>query len=112
MTPTLTAPRFRQRFPTLADSTYLASHSMGAPPIGARDVLIAYWEAWAKDGPEAWNEWLPALQDLADNLGAIFGAEAEVLVQAHANVVAVESIRVLLLVKQHLLENDRDRGFA
>jgi len=71
---TTTAPRFRERFPTLSNSTYLVSHSMGAPPLGARDALVAYWEAWAKEGPEAWNEWLPAMQDLADNLGAIFGA--------------------------------------
>ena len=76
MTPTLTAPRFRQRFPTLADSTYLVSHSMGAPPIGARDVLVAYWEEWAKNGPEAWNAWMPELQSLADNLGNIIGAPA------------------------------------
>src|ERR1700693_367049 len=73
---TLTAPRFRQRFPTLADSTYLVSHSMGAPPLAARDVLVAYWEAWAKDGPEAWNEWMAALWALADNLGSIIGAPA------------------------------------
>src|SRR6202171_6687709 len=76
MTPPLPAPRFRHRLPTRPDSTYLASHSMGAPPIGARDVLIAYWEAWAKDGPEAWNAWMPELQSLADNLGNIIGAPA------------------------------------
>jgi kynureninase len=74
MQSTATRPRFRERFPTLVDSTYLVSHSMGAPPLAARDALDAYWQAWAKDGPEAWNAWMPALGDLADNLGAIFGA--------------------------------------
>jgi hypothetical protein len=73
---TVTAPRFRERFPTLADSTYLASHSMGPPPLAARDALLAYWEAWAKDGPEAWNAWMPELESLADNLGSIIGAPA------------------------------------
>jgi kynureninase len=71
-----TLPRFRERFPTLANSTYLVSHSMGAPPLGARRALVDYWEAWAADGPEAWSAWLPAISALADNLGAIFGAPA------------------------------------
>jgi len=73
---TATAPRFRERFPTLADSTYLVSHSMGAPPLAARDALVEYWQEWAKDGPEAWNAWMPELEALADNLGKIFGAPA------------------------------------
>jgi kynureninase len=72
--PTLTAPQLRDRFPTLATSTYLVSHSMGAPPTGARDALAAYWAAWAADGPEAWERWLPAMLEIADNLGSIFGA--------------------------------------
>lgn len=72
--PTLTAPRLRERFPTLADSTYLVSHSMGAAPLGARDALAAYWQAWAANGPEAWDAWLPAAATLADDLGTIFNA--------------------------------------
>ena len=72
--PTLTAPQLRDRFPTLATSTYLVSHSMGAPPTGARNALAAYWAAWAADGPEAWERWLPAMLEIADNLGSIFGA--------------------------------------
>ena len=71
-----TLPRFRERFPTLANSTYLVSHSMGAPPLGARRALVDYWEAWAAGGPEAWGTWLPAISALADNLGTIFGAPA------------------------------------
>jgi kynureninase len=72
--PTLTAPKLRDRFPTLATSTYLVSHSMGAPPVGARLALDAYWADWAADGPEAWERWLPAMLDIADNLGSIFNA--------------------------------------
>lgn len=71
---TSTAPRLRDRFPTLATATYLVSHSMGAPPVGAREALAAYWEAWAHDGPEAWHAWYPALTEIADGIGRIVGA--------------------------------------
>jgi kynureninase len=74
--PTLTAPRLRERFPTLESATYLVSHSMGAPPLGARDALLAYWEAWARNGPEAWEEWLPAIAAVADGIGELIGAPA------------------------------------
>jgi kynureninase len=74
--PTLTQPLLRERFPTLATSTYLVSHSMGAPPLGARAALDAYWSEWAADGPEAWNRWLPEIAAIADNLGRIFSAPA------------------------------------
>jgi kynureninase len=74
--PTLTAPKLRDRFPTLATSTYLVSHSMGAPPAAARLALDAYWSDWVADGPEAWERWLPAMLEVADNLGRIFNAPA------------------------------------
>jgi kynureninase len=72
----LTSPRLRERFPTLESATYLVSHSMGAPPLGARDALLAYWEAWARSGPEAWEAWLPAIAEIADGIGALIGAPA------------------------------------
>jgi len=71
---TSTAPRLRDRFPTLATATYLVSHSMGAPPVGAREALATYWEAWAHDGPEAWHAWYSALAEIADGIGRIVGA--------------------------------------
>jgi kynureninase len=74
MLETPTRPRFRERFPTLESATYLVSHSMGAPPLGAKDALVGYWEAWERSGPEAWDAWLPEIAALADNLGSIFGA--------------------------------------
>ncbi len=74
---TSTAPRLRDRFPTLATATYLVSHSMGAPPVGAREALAAYWEAWAHDGPEAWHVWYPALAEIADGIGRIVGAPSD-----------------------------------
>ncbi len=74
--PTMTAPRLRERFPTLTDATYLVSHSMGAPPLGARDALVAYWEAWSQSGPEAWDRWLPEIAAISDGIGRIVGAPA------------------------------------
>ncbi len=72
--PTTTAPRLRECFPTLADATYLVSHSMGAAPLAARAALLDYWQAWEREGPSAWNAWLPGIEAVADNLGRIFGA--------------------------------------
>lgn len=64
----------REQFPILADSTYLVSHSMGAAPLGARVALDDYWDEWARDGPEAWERWLPRIGEIADGIGAIVGA--------------------------------------
>ncbi len=72
--PTMTAPRLRERFPNLDGATYLVSHSMGAAPLGARDALAAYWDAWSARGPEAWDAWFPELAAIADGVGALFGA--------------------------------------
>ncbi len=72
----MTAPRMRDRFPTLAGATYLVSHSMGAPPLASRDSLERYWSAWATDGPEAWEVWLPELGEIAAGIAALLGAAA------------------------------------
>ena len=76
MIDTATRARFRERFPILETSTYLVSHSMGAAPLAAKDALDAYWHDWAKDGPEAWERWLPEIQTIADGIGEIIGAPA------------------------------------
>jgi len=70
----MTAPRMRDRFPTLAGATYLVSHSMGAPPLASRESLERYWNAWATDGPEAWEAWLPELGEIAGGIAALLGA--------------------------------------
>jgi len=49
---------------------------MGAAPIAARDELVAFWDDWTRDGPAAWERWLPAIDDVADGIGAIIGAPA------------------------------------
>ena len=69
-----TAARLRERFGGLDENTWLASHSMGAPPLAARDALAGYWQAWADHGPEAWPGWLARMRAIADGIGAIIGA--------------------------------------
>ena len=64
----------RDRFPILANSTYLVSHSMGAAPRDVKAALDRYFEEWAADGPEAWERWLPRIAEIADGIGSIIGA--------------------------------------
>ncbi len=72
----LTLPdRARERFAGLGRNTWLVSHSMGAPPLAARDALVRYHEQWADGGPEAaWPAWLDEARAIADGIGAIIGA--------------------------------------
>jgi kynureninase len=66
--------QWRAQFPILASSTYLVSHSMGAAPLRARAALQTYFDEWAADGPEAWERWLPRIQEIADGIGGLIGA--------------------------------------
>ena len=72
----MTHPRGREQFPILETATYLVSHSMGAAPLGAKAALDTYFDAWAADGPEAWDRWFPEIEKIADGIGAIVGAPA------------------------------------
>jgi kynureninase len=72
-----TTARARERFAGLETNTWLVSHSMGAPPVGAREALVRYHEQWADGGPErAWPQWLDEARTIADGIGAIVGAPA------------------------------------
>lgn len=72
-----TTARARERFAGLETNTWLVSHSMGAPPLGAREALVRYHEQWADGGPEgAWPQWLDEARTIADGIGAIIGAPA------------------------------------
>jgi kynureninase len=67
--------RLRDRFAGLDVNTWLVSHSMGAPPLAARDALADYHAAWADGGPEgAWPVWLERMRTIGDGIGAIIGA--------------------------------------
>ncbi|GAC1615487.1 MAG: aminotransferase class V-fold PLP-dependent enzyme [Candidatus Elarobacter sp.] len=65
----------RKRFAGLEVNTWLVSHSMGAPPLAARDALVRYHAQWADGGPEgAWPAWLDETRAVADGIGALIGA--------------------------------------
>jgi kynureninase len=65
----------RARFAGLERNTWLVSHSMGAPPLAARDALVRYHAQWAEGGPEgAWPGWLDEARAIADGIGGIIGA--------------------------------------
>jgi kynureninase len=66
----------RARFAGLAANTWLVSHSMGAPPLAARDALERYHEQWAAGGPDgAWPGWLDDVRAIGDGIGTLIGAE-------------------------------------
>ena len=67
-------PRLRERFADLDACTHLISHSMGAAPLAARDELVAFWDDWSKEGPAAWERWLPAIDEIAEGIAKIIGA--------------------------------------
>jgi kynureninase len=65
----------RARFAGLDVNTWLVSHSMGAPPLAARDALLRYHAQWADGGPEgAWPGWLDEMRAVGDGIGEIIGA--------------------------------------
>jgi kynureninase len=67
----------RGRFAGIDVNTWLVSHSMGAPPLAARDALVRYHAQWADGGPEgAWPGWLDEMRAIGDGIGAIVGAPA------------------------------------
>ncbi|MDB5029193.1 MAG: hypothetical protein JWO66_2882 [Candidatus Eremiobacteraeota bacterium] len=67
----------RERFAGIDVNTWLVSHSMGAPPLAARDALVRYHAQWADGGPEgAWPGWLDEARGIADGIGEIIGAPA------------------------------------
>jgi kynureninase len=71
----------RDRFPILEETTYLASHSLGAVPEATREALDEYHDAWATQGIGAWEgPWWEAVEafnrQLEDLLGAPEGTVA------------------------------------
>ncbi len=66
---------YRDRFPILADTSYLASHSLGAMPLSARHELNRYADEWSSRGVRAWAEgWWETPVWVGDELAPIVGA--------------------------------------
>lgn len=66
---------FRSRFPILAQTTYLVSHSLGAMPAATREALAEYAELWATRGVRAWGDrwWLMSIE-VGDLIAPLIGA--------------------------------------
>jgi kynureninase len=67
--------RYRDRFPILARTKYLVSHSLGAMPEAARDALEEFADTWASRGVRAWGDkwWMMSLE-IGDVIAPILGA--------------------------------------
>jgi kynureninase len=86
------AARFRDRFPILADTTYLVSHSLGAMPAATRDAMVEYADTWATRGIRAWAEgWWDLPLSIGDEVAKIIGAEPAT-VAMHQNVSVCQSL--------------------
>jgi kynureninase len=83
---------YRERFPILAESTYLISHSLGPMPVEAERRLAEYAATWNTRGPRAWGEgWWELPMTVGDRLGRLIGAPPGSTVM-HLNVTTAEAV--------------------
>ncbi len=83
---------YRDRFPILAETTYLINHSLGAMPAAAEERLAEYARVWKTRGIRAWGEgWWTMPQTVGDQVGRIVGAPPGTTVM-HQNVAVAEAI--------------------
>jgi kynureninase len=65
---------WREEFPTVAECTYLVSHSLGAMPQRTAVNLQEYAETWSRRGVRAWHEgWWEMGRTTGDLLAPILG---------------------------------------
>jgi kynureninase len=83
---------YRDRFPILANTTYLINHSLGAMPAAAEERLAEYAETWKTRGIRAWGEgWWTMPITVGDQIGRIIGAAPGSTVM-HQNVAVAEAV--------------------
>jgi kynureninase len=83
---------YRDRFPILADCTYLINHSLAAMPAAAEERLLEYARMWRERGIRSWGEgWWEMPVTVGDQLGRIMGAPRGSIVM-HQNVTVAEAI--------------------
>ena len=83
---------YRERFPILAETTYLINHSLGAMPAAAEERLLAYAHAWNTRGVRAWGEgWWDLPVTVGDQIARLIGAPAG-SVSMHQNVTLAEAV--------------------
>ncbi len=85
---------YRDRFPILAETTYLVSHSLGAMPSAAEERLLEYARSWRTRGVRAWEEgWWDLPVTVGDQIARLIGAPAG-SVSMHQNVTLAEAVVV------------------
>jgi kynureninase len=83
---------YRDRFPILAETTYLINHSLGAMPAAVEERLLEYARAWKERGIRAWEEgWWELPLTVGDQVGRLIGA-APGTVSMHQNVTLAEAV--------------------
>ena len=88
----MTLSDYRDRFPILAETTYLINHSLGAMPAATADRLAEYAHVWATRGIRAWGEgWWTMPLEVGDQIARIVGAAPGTTVM-HQNVAVAEAV--------------------
>jgi kynureninase len=83
---------YRDRYPILAETTYLINHSLGAMPASAEDRIAEYARTWRTRGIRAWGEgWWTMPLTVGDQVGRIIGAPPGTTAM-HQNVAIAEAI--------------------
>ena len=83
---------YRDRYPILAETTYLINHSLGARPAAAEERITEYARTWRTRGIRAWGEgWWTMPLTVGDQVGRIVGAPPGTTVM-HQNVAIAEAI--------------------
>jgi len=96
---------YRDRFPILAETTYLINHSLAAMPAAAEDRLTEYARMWKTRGIRSWSEgWWEMPLTVGDQVGRIVGAPAGTVCM-HQNV----TVAVAVVLSCFRLEPPRNR---
>jgi kynureninase len=83
---------YRDRFPILAETNYLISHSLGPMPAEAERRLAEYAHIWSTRGIRAWGEgWWDMSTTVGDHVGRLIGAPSASTV-THQNVTIAEAV--------------------
>ena len=83
---------YRERFPILAETNYLISHSLGPMPLEAKARLEEYADTWSTRGIRAWSEgWWETSITIGDKIARLIGAPAGSVVM-HQNVTIASAV--------------------
>jgi kynureninase len=83
---------YRERFPILAETNYLISHSLGPMPLEAERRLTEYAHMWKTRGIRAWGEgWWDMSTTVGNHVGRLIAAPPGSTVM-HQNVTIAEAV--------------------